>query len=182
MRGGTSSGRSWTRYGPGGSYWANGYREQYGASATPLPIQSWQIWNEPNLKKFFAPEPSPGKYARLLQISHDAINGQDPQARIVLAGVSGNGDLKAWDFLKRLYAVAGIKDNFDAAALHPYAPTLDRQRLVIQRVRTVMKNRGDGATPLWITELAWGSAPPDSFGINKGLDGSSADALRAPSG
>ncbi len=34
-----------------------------------------------------------------------------------------------------------------------------------------MANRGDGATPLWITELAWGSAPPDQFGINKGLTG-----------
>ena len=62
------------RYGPGGSYWATGYRQQYGAGATPLPIQSWQIWNEPNLTKYFAPDPSPGKYARLLQISHDAIN------------------------------------------------------------------------------------------------------------
>ena len=37
---------------------------------------------------------------------------------------------------------------------------------------------GDRATPLWITELGWGSAPPDRFGINKGLDGSTADALR----
>ena len=43
------------RYGPGGSYWANKYHQQFGASATPLPIQSWQIWNEPNLKRCFAP-------------------------------------------------------------------------------------------------------------------------------
>ena len=46
------------RYGPGGSYWTTGYRQRYGANATPLPIQSWQIWNEPNLKKFFDPEGS----------------------------------------------------------------------------------------------------------------------------
>ena len=45
------------RYGPGGSYWATGYRHRYGADATPLPIQSWQIWNEPNLHKYFAPQP-----------------------------------------------------------------------------------------------------------------------------
>ena len=32
-------------------------------------------------------------------------------------------------------------------------------------------NHGDAATPLWITEIAWGSAPPDRFGINKGLAG-----------
>ena len=159
------------RYGPGGSYWATGYRQQYGAGAKPLPIQSWQIWNEPNLTKYFAPNPSPGKYARLLQISRDAIKREDRGARIVLAGVSGNGDLSAWDFLNGLYSVPGVKYYFDAVALHPYARTLERQRYVIQKVRAVMRNRGDGSTPLWITELAWGSAPPDRFGINKGLAG-----------
>ncbi|MEK6273264.1 MAG: glycosyl hydrolase [Actinomycetota bacterium] len=159
------------RYGPAGSYWATDYRQQYGAGATALPIQSWQVWNEPNLQKYFAPTPSPGKYARLLQISHNAINSQDPKARIVLAGVSGNGDLSAWDFIKSVYSVAGIKYYFDAVALHPYASTLDRQRQVIQKVRAVMRDRADGATPLWITELAWGSAAPDRFGINKGLAG-----------
>jgi hypothetical protein len=159
------------RYGPGGSYWATDYRQRYGVGATPLPIQSWQIWNEPNLTKYFAPEPSPGKYAHLLQISHNAIKNRDPKARIVLAGMPGNGDLTAWTFLNSLYSVAGIKNYFDAAALHPYAPDLDRQRQAIQNVRAVMRSRGDGATPLWLTELAWGSAPPDRFGINKGLTG-----------
>ena len=50
-------------------------------NATPLPIQSWQIWNEPNLKKFFVPYPSPQKYARLLKISHGAIRSRDPRPR-----------------------------------------------------------------------------------------------------
>jgi Ca2+-binding RTX toxin-like protein len=159
------------RYGPGGSYWGASYHQIYGAAATALPIRSWQIWNEPNLRKYFVPGPSPAKYARLLQISHDAIKSTDPQARIVLAGMPGTGDITAWDFLKGLYSVAGIKADFDAVALHPYAHDLDRQRATIEKVRTVMRNRGDRATPLWLTELAWGSAPPDSFGINKGLTG-----------
>ena len=81
------------RYGRGGSYWANGYLQQYGADATPLPIQSWQIWNEPNLKKYFDPEGSASNRPRstpgCLRISHDAIKSQDPQARIVLAGNPG---------------------------------------------------------------------------------------------
>ena len=34
-----------------------------------------------------------------------------------------------------------------------------------------MKEHGDQGTPLWITELGWGSAPPDRFGLNKGLNG-----------
>jgi Glycosyl hydrolase catalytic core len=159
------------RYGPGGSYWATEYRRRYGASAKPLPIRAWQIWNEPNLHKYFAPYPSAESYARLLRISHDAIRSKDPRARIVLAGMPGHGDVEASEFLARLYSKAGIKNEFDAVAIHPYARGLDRQRLAIERVRAVMRNHGDGASPLWLTELGWGSAPADGFGINRGLDG-----------
>jgi hypothetical protein len=159
------------RYGPGGKYWAPGgpYRQQFGADATRLPIQAWQIWNEPNLQKYFAPDPSPGKYARLVQISRGAIKNRDPNAQIVLAGMPGYGDVKAWSFLTSFYRISGIKNSFDAVALHPYASDLDHVRLQIQNVRTVMKNFADGSTPLWLTELAWGSA--GGGGLNKGLTG-----------
>ena len=35
----------------------------------------------------------------------------------------------------------------------------------------MMKKHGDRDTPLWLTELGWGSGPPDRFGLNKGLEG-----------
>ena len=159
------------RYGPGGTYWTTYYHEQFGANATPLPITSWQIWNEPNVRKYFTPYPSPGQYARLLQISAPTIKQKDPNAEVVLAGMPGYGDVTAWDFLKRLYAVPGIKPFFDSVALHPYAKDLSQFKQEIQRVRAVIKGHGDAATSLWISELAWGSAPPDSRGINKGPTG-----------
>ncbi len=166
------------RYGRGGSYWVDEYRERYGSDAEPLPIESWQIWNEPNLTKYFAPGPSVREYARLLVISQIAIRNEDPQARIVLAGMPGYGDINAWDFLDSLYSVGGIKNHFDAVALHPYAPDLDQLRLEIERLRAVMKKHDDQATPLWITELGWGSAPPDDFGLNKGIQGQKTVARR----
>ncbi len=159
------------RYGPGGTYWTTRYRRQYGAKATPVPIASWQIWNEPNLGKFFAPYPSPSKYAQLLRISHDAIKSVDPNAQIVLAGMPGYGEVTAWRFLSGLYSVPGVARYFDAAALHPYAKDLAHYKREIQRFRSVMRNHHDAATPLWISEIAWGSAPPDRFGINKGPAG-----------
>jgi GH35 family endo-1,4-beta-xylanase len=159
------------RYGRGGIYWAKEYRQRYGADAKPLPVQSWQIWNEPNLSKYFAPSPSVEQYAQLLQVSHAAIKSKDPEARIVLAGMPGFGDVDAWDFLDNLYSVAELKGAFDAVALHPYAPNLDQLRLEIERLRAVMEKHGDRGTPLWVTELGWGSAPPDRFGLNKGLAG-----------
>jgi len=158
-----------SRYGPGGTYWASGgkYDQQFGSSATPEPIQSWQIWNEPNLKRYFAPSPSAGKYAELLRISRNAIKGADPNARIVLAGLFTDGDVKAATFLNNLYAVSGAKANFDAAALHPYGCNLDQTRDGIVKFRAAMTSHDDGATPLWITELAWGSGEPDSLCKNK---------------
>ncbi len=163
------------RYGPGGSYWANGYRQRFGDDAVPLPVQSWQVWNEPNLKKFFAPgttvQQSAQKYARLLSVSRDAIKGRDPQARIVNAGMPGYGDVTAWKFLNNLYQISGFKDDMDIAALHPFAVNLDELRREIDAFRTVMVNRNDRPTPLWLTELAWGSGEPDQFGLNKGLAG-----------
>ena len=162
------------RYGPGGSYWTTDYPEQF-PGAAPLPIQSWQIWNEPNLKKFFSPgqnvQQSAQKYATLLQISHNAIKTGDPQARIVLAGMPAIGDSKAWVFLDNIYQVPGIKSDFDAAALHPYSCGLDGVRSEMLQFRASMTNHADGATPLWVTEFAWGSGPPDRFCKNKGLTG-----------
>jgi hypothetical protein len=159
------------RYGPGGSYWANKYQQDYGPGATPWPIQSWQIWNEPNLKRYFAPAPKAQEYATLLRISHDAIKSKDPQARIVLAGLFSEGDVKASTFIDNLYGISGTRDDFDAAALHPYGCTLDQTRQGINSFRTAMTSNGDGTTPLWLTEFAWGSGEPDQFCKNKGLTG-----------
>ncbi len=110
----------------------------------------------------------------MLRISNDAIKNRDPNARIILAGNPGyppSGGLKAWDFLDALYAVPGIKDEFDVAALHPYSNSLEGLRQQLQLFRRVMTEHGDKGTPMWITELGWGSAPRDRFGINQGLTG-----------
>jgi Glycosyl hydrolase catalytic core len=167
-----------SRYGPGGSYWANDYEQQFGTDATPEPIKSWQIWNEPNLKFVY-----PGstikqraqKYGQLLRVSHDAILAVDPHARIVLAGMAGYPKPTGWDYLNQLYLqVPGVKADFDAAAINPYAPTVGAVRDAMADFRNVMDKHGDAAKPLWITEFAWGSAPHDPtswFDMNVGMQG-----------
>ncbi len=163
------------RYGPGGRFWANRYQELY-PGARPRPITSWQIWNEPNLRKFFDPGGTDAqlarKYGELLRISHEAIRNQDPNAQVVLAGSPGyppSGGPRAWEFLNQLYdRMPNVENYFEVAALHPYASDVNHVRIEIQKFRDVMVNHGDRATPLWITEVGWGSDPPDQFGINQG--------------
>ncbi|MGH2964543.1 MAG: hypothetical protein ACRDMH_04050 [Solirubrobacterales bacterium] len=171
------------RYGPGGAYWGGPYHQQFGTNAKAVPITAWQIWTEPNGKAYFDPSPSPRRYARLLQISHDAIKGANSKARVVLAGLVGlrkwHGrtlkGIPGWKYLRELYRVPGVKRNFDIAAVHPYAPNLEQLRREMKLFRAAMRKGGDGHTQLWITELGWGSAPRGSgnslLGLNKGANG-----------
>jgi polysaccharide biosynthesis protein PslG len=169
------------RYGPDGGFWtanpdggASPYHALCDCDAKPMPVTSWQVWNEPSLTHYFNASSPVESYAQLLQISHDAITNEDPKAEIVLAGVPGfakKGGLDAWEFLDQLFSTPGVNDAFDVVALHPYSRSIDQLELEIKKVRAVMKDNGDAARPLWITELGWGSNPPDRFGFNKGIDG-----------
>jgi hypothetical protein len=164
--------RAVNRYGPSGYYWRAGgpYHSRHGAGAPERPIRAWQIWNEPNLTHYFTPHPSASKYAELLRISHDAIKSQDPRAKIVLAGMPGLiGLTTGLRFFDDLYE-QGIKRDFDAAAVHPYSETMEEFTYQMNTYRTIMKRHGDGRTPLWITEMGWGSEPPDGH-LNMGLRG-----------
>lgn len=160
------------RYGPGGAFWGSAYEHDH-PGARAEPITSWQIWNEPNLRAFFPQRRGSARtYAKLVKISDNAIAAADPRARIVLAGVVGYAEPSAWAFLRKLYAVKGIKRHFDVAAVHPYSATIGQFRTIIRKVRRVMKAHHDRATPLWLTEVGWGSAHHTRRErLNKGLRG-----------
>jgi polysaccharide biosynthesis protein PslG len=160
-----------SRYGTGGTFWTIQYPLTH-LTAPPLPIGTWQIWNEPNLRSHFAPRPSPGDYARLLKLSDGAVKQQDPSASVMFAGMPGySNDINAWSFLKRAYKKPGTGKSFDVAALHPYARNVDQMLGEIKRLRKVMHKNGDGGKPLWITEIGWGSGHKTRFGLTKGKKG-----------
>lgn len=160
------------RYGPQGDYWTDAYEQQFPSNDGPVPITAWQIWNEPNLPHYYTPKPSPSGYAKLLELASKTITGQDPSAQVVLAGMPGYGKPDtAWKFLDELYRQPGFDGSFDVVALHPYARTVDQLRLEIEKLRSAMAEHGDQDTPLWLTELGWGSGKPNRFGLNKGVEG-----------
>jgi hypothetical protein len=149
------------RYGHHGSFWAEhgpGTREPL----PRLPIRNWQIWNEENFFYFTRPA-SPGRYARLLAISHRAIHRADPRAALVIGGLFGQPRgqapraLSAVDFLDRLYRVRGARANFDAVALHPYAADTATLAALVEEVRATMRRHGDRRAGLYLTEIGWGS-------------------------
>jgi hypothetical protein len=136
------------RYGPHGSLWRGDPRS--------LPITSWQVWNEPNIPAFWAPQPNPAAYARLLAAADRAIKKADPNAEVVTAGLpTSHLGVPADRFLAGMLA-AGAKGAFDTVAVHPYAAT---PAAVLGRVRTlhrVLASSGDNAK-IWVTEFGWGT-------------------------
>ena len=138
------------RYGPGGSFWA-GHPE-----LTPAPVHSWQIWNEPNIRQFWASGPDPAEYVRMLRIVGHTIRAVDPTAEIVAAGLPyGNTDgIAMTAFIDAMYA-AGARGTFDTLAIHPYASDVPGVIELLRIAREHLDANGDRARPIWVTELGW---------------------------
>ncbi len=135
------------RYGPQGSLWAER------PELPRVPIRDWQVWNEPNIKRYWSQQPFAKSYVRLLRAAHTALHAADPGATVVLAGLPN----ESWKALRSIYK-AGGRGHFDAVALHPYTRKPSDVMRLIRYARRVMRKRGDGATPVWITELSWPAA------------------------
>jgi len=168
------------RYGPGGEFWV----EHSPAVAKdglvirhPLPIHTWQVWNEANFF-YFAYPVSPTRYAQLLKLTYSAIKSADPGAQILLSGLFGEPDqggkrgMSAADFLSALYKVPGIKHYFDAVALHPYAFHVEDLEAMVERMREVVVENHDAGAGLYITEMGWGSQnDPNVVAFEQGIAG-----------
>lgn len=136
------------RYGPNGSFWST---YQY---APKIPIEMWQIWNEPNIPAFWPQQPYYSRYVALLRAAGAAIKSADPRAKVVLAGLPNY----SWIELARLYAYRGFRRLFDVAAVHPYTKTPQGVITILSYVRSVMNQNGDRAKPLLADEVSWPSS------------------------
>jgi polysaccharide biosynthesis protein PslG len=160
------------RYGARGEFW-DGRR-------AVRPIRRWQVWNEPNYRLFWAPEVSPLGYARLLGIAATAIRGEDPGARIVLAGVAPIAHSPPpWIFLRQLLRIPSVGRDFDVAAVHPYASSLLSLAGQVEEVRAAMAAAGYGDRPLEVTEFGLASGPVGVSSLVKSRAGQAAFLRRA---
>jgi hypothetical protein len=178
------------RYGPEGEFWAEHAPAAAGVSYVPairrpMPIRTWQVWNEANFF-YFAYPVSPGRYARLLKLTHGAIRSADPSAQVLLSGLFGNPDeggrkgMDATKFLEALYRVPGIEADFDAVALHPYAFHVDALEELTEEIREVVLENQDPGAGLYITEMGWGSQnDPNEVAFEQGMQGQARELRKA---
>jgi hypothetical protein len=135
------------RYGPKGSLWAEH------PEVRPIPIRAWQVWNEPNLSRYWARQPFARSYVRLVRATRAAVRGVDRGARIVLAGLPN----RSWQALATIYR-AGGRGTFDVVALHPYTGKPRDVVRLVEYARRVARRHHDGGVPIWLTELSWPAA------------------------
>ena len=76
-------------------------------------VSAYEIWNEEDSNAWWVGGPDPAAYTRLLKATYPALKAADPQATVVLGGLTGNN----YEFLEGVYA-AGGKGYFDAVGVH----------------------------------------------------------------
>jgi hypothetical protein len=141
------------RYGPGGRFWKLHPRLRR------LPVQDYEIWNEPNVERFWPDQSyAPERLARMYVASRRQIKAVDPAARVVVGGLSAIG---VGQFMQRmLRARPDLAGNVDAVAFHPYGggPSggLETTYARIRTLRSALDRLFPGASvPIEITETGW---------------------------
>lgn len=158
--------------------WSSGTTDKRGVPGSPADyataaawvVQRWpdeigalQVWNEPNLPEFFE-STSAADYAELLKATYPAVKAVSPDLPVVSAGPANLNRQWYADFYDQ-----GVVGSFDALGAHPYPrvgdlpPALctsgpdtgcNMDWLVDYKTR-----RGDGASPIWVTEFGYSSHP-----------------------
>jgi hypothetical protein len=144
--------RAVQRYGLGGTLWSSDPELPY------MPIRRWEIWNEENIVTFGRADPE--RFAELVRVSGRVIHAGGGEA--ILGGLFGRPlqvppNVGSGDYLSRIYRARHVKQFFDGVALHPYIADAAAMRPQILNLRRIMRIHHDAGTPIYVTELGWGS-------------------------
>jgi polysaccharide biosynthesis protein PslG len=129
-------------------------------------VDAYEVWNEPNIPRFWPSGPDASEYVALLREASAAVRATDPGATVVFGGLSTND----YNYVEAAYAAEPeLGRYFDVMAVHPYpdwagAPepvaTGPDGRVTPQsftgyrEVHDTMVRHGD-LKPIWITEFGW---------------------------
>ena len=142
------------RYGPGGSFWR---------TRSPLsgePVDTIEIWNEPDNPEFWSPSPDPSAFANLYLSARDAIKTANPAVRVLVGGLT-----HPEAFLPRMVSARpDLVGHVDGVAIHPYGSTPASVLARVRGARSTLASLGMGSVPLYVTEFGWTTQPPDVFG------------------
>ncbi len=141
------------RYGMGGSFW----RSHPGVPQ--LPIDTYEIWNEPDSGLFWYPAPNLGAYADLYLRARQAIDAVQPAARVIVGGLA-----HPTSSIPALVAAAPrLVGQLDGVAIHPYGGNPQAVLANVKGARAGLDAADLAAVPLYVTEFGWTTSPPGAL-------------------
>ncbi len=140
------------RYGAGGTFW----RAHPGLAATP--VDTIEVWNEPDNGQFWTPTPDAAAYAALYAAARLSIDAADPAARVIIGGLT-----RPTEFLPAMLAARpSLAGHIDGVAVHPYGtPPVVAAKLAADRA--MLLAAGLAGVPLYATEFGWTTSPPGAL-------------------
>lgn len=133
----------------------------------------FEIWNEPNLSKFWLPSASTSQYTAMTLSAIPAIKAADPDATIIAPAAAeqpGTGQLP-FTFLEDCFKQGILKD-IDAVSIHPYRqPGPENAIANIQQLKTLIaKYSPNKAIPIisseWGYSTLWAATANDQTQAN----------------
>lgn len=147
------------RYGSGGEFW----RER--PELPHLPVERYEIWNEPNHGAFWCPAPHAAAFAGLLRAAAAAVRTADPAAEIVLGGLAPFPEsepeaqppyLSLADYAEALADVdSGLPEVIDAVGIHTYGPDAESAFATVVAARDAIDAAGFDELPIDVNEAGW---------------------------
>ena len=164
------------------SYWYN-FVYNAGLRYIPQGVVVWELWNEPNISRFW-PNPNVKDYVELvMKPGSNAIRAAAESLGVEITVLSGGlapaatdgTNISQIDFLAGIYNNGG-KDYIDGVGQHPYCWPLDPSIpntynwfLNTQQLRDIMLSNGDVDKRIWGTEFGWPTHDPTDNGISEAL-------------
>ncbi len=128
-------------------------------------VQAWEIWNEPNLERFWSSGPDPAAYAALVDAAAPVLQRRDRSAPVLAGALApaedaeDGSEISPPTFLRGYYRAARRKSQVDAISVHPYTyPALPSGKQSwntfhrLGRLRAVMRAHGQRRQRIWLTE------------------------------
>ena len=112
----------------------------------------WEMWNEPNIKQFWKPQPNVADYAQLAVEVGKAIRSAAPD-ELYFGPATSTIDLK---FLEACFK-AGCLDYWDAVSVHPYRQSAPETAAAeYARLRTLIDQHKPAGKAIPILSGEWG--------------------------